>query len=122
MSSTTSLYSPETLAATAGGDPLLARELLEIFLRTAPAMATRLLQAARAAQAADLALEAHALRSCLVMIGAEVPALRCRALETAARRGEGPYLPEAGVLQAEVLELVAALEADYARGASPGRA
>jgi len=90
MSSVPSRFDPQALLEAAGGDATLARELIDIYLRIGPPMVARLRLAAAADTGDAIAEEAHALRGCLLLLGAVEAGADCRALEGAARRERGP--------------------------------
>ncbi len=92
MNNSSSQFRPELLLETAGGDDSLVSELLAIYLRIVPPMNERLRTAIVAGHTAAMAEEAHSLRSCLAIVGADGLQERCKALENAARRGSP--LPE----------------------------
>jgi HPt (histidine-containing phosphotransfer) domain-containing protein len=89
------LFDADVLADTASGDSALQQELVEIFLRTVPPMASRLRQALQTSQFILIAEETHRLRSCLAMIGATNLNTRCLALEIAARCSIGETMDDA---------------------------
>lgn len=101
------LFVPAVLRETAGDDDALVRELLQIFLRVVPLMTARLHTALDAGHAADTAHEAHALRSCLSIIGATEAETRCRHLESAARASGVAWSAQGATLCADLEELVA---------------
>lgn len=91
----------------AGGDATLARELLDIFVRTVPPMVLRLRHALARGHAAQVAHEAHALKSCLALVGAGSASATCARIETAARRaGTCPPPPEGTRLCADIGDIV----------------
>lgn len=111
MTSSPALFNASALRATAGGDDALMGELADIFLRIVPPMAARLRHAVDAAETSAIADETHGLRSCLAMMGAAGLEARCRQLEQAARRGQGPSAPEDAALCAGIELLVAEVRA-----------
>lgn len=101
------LFAPDVLRDTANGDQALVRELLQIFLRVVPPMTARLQKALDSGHAADTAHEAHALRSCLSIMGAVKAEARCRDLESAARASGGDWRTHGAILCEELDKLVA---------------
>ncbi|SFD55020.1 Hpt domain-containing protein [Massilia yuzhufengensis] len=83
-------FRSDILHDTAGGDDDLVDQLLAIYLRIVPPMNGRLRAALVAKHTAAMAEEAHSLRSCLAVVGANGLQERCKALENAARRGIAP--------------------------------
>lgn len=82
------LIDPAVLLEAAGDSIEAFMHLLEVFLRVVPGMAQRLDAAIAAADLPGVAAEAHALKSCMAMIGAHDCAARIEAMERAARHGE----------------------------------
>jgi HPt (histidine-containing phosphotransfer) domain-containing protein len=91
----------------AGGDAALARELLDIFVRTVPPMVLRLGQALACGHPAQVAHEAHDLKSCLALVGAASASATCARIETASRRaGTCPPPAEGARLCADIGHIV----------------
>ena len=76
------------LARASGDDEAFAREVLGAFLESAPGLAARLDDSARAGDSARAASEAHGLKGISLAIGAEGLAEACQAAEHAAARGD----------------------------------
>ena len=86
MNNNYQLIDPAVLMDAAGEDTEAFLQLLEVFLRIVPEMAQRLDHAVQAGVHADLAREAHALKSCLALVGARTARARVEAIERDARR------------------------------------
>jgi HPt (histidine-containing phosphotransfer) domain-containing protein len=89
----------------ATGDPAFVAELVDTFLRNAPALLARLRSAQHAGQAEELRRTAHTLKSNARTFGATPLADLCQALETTAKAGTTD----------EAAHLVAEIEDSYAR-------
>jgi PAS domain S-box-containing protein len=89
----------------ATGDPAFVAELVETFLRGAPALLANLRSAQQTGQAEELRRTAHTLKSNAQTFGAAALAHLCQALESTAK---------AGAID-DAAQLVARIEDEYAR-------
>ncbi|HWJ95533.1 MAG TPA: Hpt domain-containing protein [Telluria sp.] len=78
------LIDPAVLMDATGGCNEGFLQLLEIFMRTVPDMARRLDAAVAAGMHADVAREAHSLKSCMALVGARATNARLTDIERAA--------------------------------------
>jgi len=84
--STAAMFSVAHLREWACGDEDLVIDLITIFLRIGPPMVLRLEDALAAANNAAIAQEAHDLKGCLALLGAEQASANCARVEAQARR------------------------------------
>jgi HPt (histidine-containing phosphotransfer) domain-containing protein len=75
------LIDPAVLMDATGGCNEGFLQLLEIFLRTVPDMARRLDAAVAAGMHADVAREAHGLKSCMALVGASATSAALTGIE-----------------------------------------
>jgi HPt (histidine-containing phosphotransfer) domain-containing protein len=114
------LIDPEVLMDATGGSSEAFSELLEIFLRTVPDMLGRLDAAAAAGMHADLAREAHSLKSCLALVGALAAGARIGEIERAASSGQAPGDGAWRALRADLDRILEEARRCQAEHAGPG--
>jgi HPt (histidine-containing phosphotransfer) domain-containing protein len=100
---------PDVIASlrelTPPGEPDVLTEVLQLFLADVPGRIGRLRQAWHASNAAEVQRAAHSLKGSAGNIGAGDLLAVCRTIDDAAKAGE----------LAQMVELVARLDAEYAR-------
>lgn len=106
------LFNPQVLRDVAADDETLVAELLQIFLRIVPPMASRLREAIAVGHTAAIAEEAHSLRSCLATMGAHAIEAHCRQLEASVRHGKLAVGPGDIAVCSELERLIAEVH-DY---------
>jgi DNA-binding response OmpR family regulator len=87
------------------GKPELLARVIDLYLLESSKIVQRLLHAAQAGDAAELASAAHSLRSCSANVGAQAVSDQCAAIEAAARRAD----------LEQARSIVASLHAEYGR-------
>jgi CheY-like chemotaxis protein len=100
----------DALLAGFGGSAPLVREVVDVFLEDAPAMLTRLRQAARVRDAHELAAAAHAIKGSAGLFSLGRAYLSARRLEQQARTGDVTTVDAACAdVEADVSQLLAEL-------------
>lgn len=98
---------PAVLMDAAGDDLDGFGELLAMFLKIVPDGVRQLRQAVEAGNHAQVAEQAHSLKSCLALIGAQAAAARLAQLERAARAGQPVIAAGFDTLYDELVAVIA---------------
>lgn len=114
------LIDPAVLMDATGGCNEGFLQLLEIFLRTVPDMARRLDAAVAAGMHADVAREAHALKSCLALVGASATSARLMEIEREAVLHQAIDAPGWRALRADLDRILDEAQACQAAHAGAG--
>lgn len=88
MDSSMNLIKPEVLMRAVDNNTEVFLHLLGVFLRICPEMLDRLEQSIAAGNQASICQQAHSLKGCLLLIGAEPTSEKLNLMERAARNNE----------------------------------